>query len=244
VDLSMVPHGEARALGQTLNEMAAQLEKQVSDQKALLAMVSHELRTPLARMRLLTESARGSEPSKREQALTSLDAEIIVIDELVAHLLASTRIDFGGLSRVSIDPSEVAVRALELCKQDPLVLDVSESAQHFSGDPTLVLRALVNLLENAQKHGVRVSLFSVFSKNGRTHFQIDDDGPGIPEGDLARIFLPFAKGQSNSPRSFGLGLSLVKRIAEAHGGDAYAQSRAEDRAKEGGGARLTIAFPC
>jgi two-component system, OmpR family, sensor kinase len=246
VDLQAVPHGEARVLGQTLNEMAARIEKQVSDQKALLAIVSHELRTPLARMRLLAEAGRTGDEVKRNTSLAALDGEVDEVDALVSNLLASTRIDFGGLVMSSLDASNVALRALETARVDPSILDVSASTRSFEGDATLVIRAIANLLDNAATHGRKVHSLRVFSNAAHTVFEVSDDGPGISSEHLSTLFDAFqsrnaqretrAESPAHAP-SLRLGLSLVKRIAEAHGGKAYAQNRTE------GGAQLAIAFP-
>jgi two-component system, OmpR family, sensor kinase len=246
VDLLAVPHGEARVLGQTLNEMAARIEKQVSDQKALLAIVSHELRTPLARMRLLAEAGRTGDEVRRNTSLDALDGEVDEVDALVSNLLASTRIDFGGLVMSALDATNVALRALETARVEPSVLEVAASTRSFQGDATLVIRAVANLLDNAATHGRNVRALRVFSNATDTLFEVSDDGPGIPEEHLATLFDAFqsphlqsetrAESPAHAP-SLRLGLSLVKRIAEAHGGKAYAQNRSE------GGAQLVIAFP-
>jgi two-component system, OmpR family, sensor kinase len=237
VPLRDVPHGEARVLGQTLNEMAARIEKQVGDQKALLAMVSHELRTPLSRMRLLAESARAQDQDQRDRAIAGLEQEITEVDELVGHLLASTRLDFGGLSKTSLDPKEVAIRAVEAARVDPSVLDVEEPLARFQGDATLVMRALVNLLENAKKHGGGVTRIHVVARAGSIVFVVEDEGPGIAKADRARIFEAFAHGEER-PHSLGLGLSLVRRIAEAHGGEVQVESDAGKR-----GSRFFLTLP-
>ena len=116
------------------------------------------------------------------------------------------------------------------------VLAAPESGAPFEGDPTLIARALANLIDNAKKHGGGVVAVRVVARDGVVAFEVDDAGAGMPEGD---VFEPFYKGHgtNGAARSengtLGLGLSLVKRIAEAHGGSAYAGRRPEGGARVG-----------
>jgi signal transduction histidine kinase len=233
-------HGEAAALAFTLNNMAERIEHHLAEQRELLAAVSHELRTPLARIRLLTEMARDQGTSGK--TLDDLDREVIEIDSLVGDLLASSRLDFQVLSRRPLDAAEIAVRAVERAGVDAGVLAIGADGDSDDGpamlvnaDATLLGRALANLIDNARKHGGGVSTMRVVRREDRVCFEVEDRGTGFTEGDEARIFEPFFRRSEQG--SLGLGLSLVKRIAEAHGGQAYAENRA------GGGARVGIALP-
>lgn len=238
VDLHSVPSGEPRVLGEVLNEMASRLEKQVSEQRALLAMVSHEVRTPLARMRLLLENVAADDAAKRIRAHQALEREIHEMDDLIGQLLATTRIDFNRQERAPIDPIEIAVRALETARVAPEVLDADDDLGTFLGDPTLVLRALVNLLQNAEAHGRGVKAFQVRLAQGFVVFEVHDAGPGIAPMDLERIFEPFVHGDTKAERrSVGLGLSLVRRIATAHQGTVVAENLTPQ------GARLILRLP-
>ncbi len=230
-------YGEARILAVALNDMAARIEKQLADQRALLATVSHELRTPLARIRLLSEMARGG--GAAESPLAEIDREVEEIDVLVADLLASSRLDFGALGRTRLDADEVAERALEVAGTSPDHLVIETRHVGFDGDPTLVARAVANLLENAKRHGGGVSTLRVTTRGSLVVFEVEDDGAGLPEGDEARIFEPFYRRprEGGESQSLGLGLALVKRIAEAHAGRAYARTRSE------GGALVGIELP-
>jgi signal transduction histidine kinase len=232
--------GEMPVLGATINEMADRIEKQLSDQRALLATVSHEIRTPLARMRLLVEFARD-DAQKRDAHLDELDKEIVGVDGLVSELLAASRIDFGALRRTELVAGDVAAQALENHKRSAareIVLDDQSHGATLMGDATLVARAVGNLLENARRHAGGAVCLRVVERGPRIAFEVDDDGPGFAPGEHEQVFLPFYRGTlgpaSKDPASVGLGLALVKRIAEAHGGRAYAKNR------EGGGARVGI----
>jgi signal transduction histidine kinase len=230
--------GETAALAVTMNDMAARIERHLAEQRELLAAVSHELRTPLARIRLLTEMARDQGASAK--TLDDLDREVIEMDALVGDLLASSRMDFAALSRRPLDAVEAASRALERAGADPAALVVEREDDEggpipIQADATLLGRALANLIDNAKKHGGGVDALKVKRANGHVAFEVEDHGEGFGDGEEGRIFEPFYRRSEQG--SLGLGLSLVKRIAEAHGGRAYASNRA------GGGARVGVELP-
>jgi two-component system, OmpR family, sensor kinase len=236
VRLSPGEEGETAVLGQIFNDMAGRIERQLEDQRALLAAVSHEIRTPLARIRILTEMARDGDPSP----LDTIDHEVVEIDELVGELLASSRLDFGAIEPVRLDALDVATKALERAELGPEVLAAEgEGPFSFSGDATLALRAVLNLVVNARAHAGGVESLRVLRRGAHVVFVAEDRGPGFAPGDEGRVFEPFYKGPAGrqaGARSVGLGLALVKRIAEAHGGHASAENRPD------GGARVTLAF--
>ncbi len=220
--------GETILLAQSINDMAAKIERQMAEQRELLAAVSHELRTPLGRMRVLIELAEKTAPSPH---LQELDREIGEIDALVGELLASARLDFSAQRRHALDAAVVAARALERAGEDPSLLSV-EGESHFNGDATLLARALANLLDNAKKHGGGVAALRVHARAGRIAFEVDDRGQGFSDEAVRRLFQPFSGGEGETS-SLGLGLALVRRIAEAHGGTAYANNLSAGGARVG-----------
>jgi two-component system OmpR family sensor kinase len=239
-------------VGDVMNEMASRIEKQLADQRALLATVSHEIRTPLSRMRLLIEFARekaeanlarlgdakaeGKDPLGE---LAELEREVTDIDVLVSDLLASSRVDFTALTRTQLDASEVAKTALERAAIDQNRLLGPDETATFDGDATLVARAVSNLLENAKRHAGGVDRLKVEVRPRFVTFIVEDAGPGFEPGEERRVFEPFYKRTSpgsNGDESVGLGLALVKKIAEAHAGRVFAENRPE------GGARVGVQF--
>ena len=202
----------------------------MADQRELLAGVSHEIRSPLARLRVLAELAQEREPKIGRD----IEGEVLEIDSLVGDLLASSRLDFGVLERREIDARELCERCLERSGLDASLLDFVAVESKLFGDPTLLARALTNLLENAKQHAGEVTRVSVTRESTDTVFSVEDRGPGFSGQDLSLVFEKFVRGEKSAGSSLGLGLSLVRRIAEAHGGRAWADNRRE------GGARVAF----
>ncbi|AKF11752.1 HAMP domain-containing sensor histidine kinase [Sandaracinus amylolyticus] len=233
--------GELGVLADAIDDMAARIEKQLRDQRELLAAVSHEIRTPLGHIRILLETARdGAERGEPLGTKTcdELEREVLEIDDLVGELLASSRLSFDAIERRPLEALDLGARALERAGLSIDLLESDEESVPFDGDATLLGRALANLLENAKRHaGGIVRLVIERDVQGGLVFAVDDDGPGFAGDEIEKVFDPFYRGERRagaSAGSLGLGLSLVRRIAQAHGGRAWAENR------RGGGARVAF----
>jgi len=227
VRLNYMHRGEVGILAESINEMAKRIERQLKDQRELLAGVSHEIRSPLARLRVLAELLQGGTASPDLHA--KIEREVAEIDDLVGKLLASSRLDFGALDLQVLCARDVALRALERAGLSAELLDDTSREAAVRGDATLLARALGNLLENAAHHAGGVAALTLRVDEQSVYFEVTDNGPGLSEDALAHGFDPFFRGsqdgQTSSRGALGLGLSLVRRIARAHQGDATISNR-------------------
>jgi two-component system, OmpR family, sensor kinase len=225
--------GEVGEVARAVNLMAEKIERQIVGQRELLAAVSHEIRSPLARLRMLVELQREAEGDSSR--LGSMDLELTEMDGLVGQLLAQSRLEFQTLDCRSLLAIDVARTALERATIPTRLLIDEASGARVSVDISLFGRALLNLLDNAQRHGRGISALAVRLVPSRVQFEVRDHGAGFEEAMLRQAFAPFAgKVQGEG---LGLGLSLVDRIVRAHGGRVMLSNA------EGGGGIATIELP-
>ena len=234
--LSSRHHGvdELDSLAHSINDMATRIERQLHDQKELLAAVSHELRTPLGHAKLLIEMARDQPDDQKP--LDELEIELIELERMVGQLLASARLDFTALSQQNIDAIQLVVRVLERTGVDAARLQVETEHTTVLGDPALLAQALANLVDNGRRHGGNVVAMRLRSSDDMLFFEALDDGPGFADGQAETAFDPFQRGPA-SHGGLGLGLTLVRRIALAHKGVVSAGNRPE------GGACVSLGIP-
>ncbi len=214
-----------------------------------LAMLGHELRNPLSPMLMSVEVMRQRGPDAR--ALGVLDRQIRHVVRLVDDLLDVSRFARGRmpLARRPIEIADVVARAVELVGPrleeagHELALDVPTEGLRVDVDPQRLAQAIGNLLVNAAKFtppGGHV-LVSADSSGDRVRVHVQDDGAGLDEALLSRVFEPFVQGEQTfdgADTGLGLGLAIVQRVAEAHGGRASASSPGP-----GQGSTFTIELP-
>jgi signal transduction histidine kinase len=230
---------ELGALADAFNAMVGRVREMVRSREQLLLDVSHELRSPLTRMRVVLALGDEGEPRRR------LERNVAEMERMVAELLELERLRAGrGLELARHDLVEIARDAvLAFGDRAPgVVLVAAPPERRALVDPDRIRSVLNNLLENALRHSppgggpVRVS---VEEDGGFSRVRVEDEGAGIPPEDLPRVFEPFFRVDRSRARTtggYGLGLSLCRRIMEAHGGTIEARNR------PGGGAELTLTF--
>ncbi|SDY97552.1 two-component system, OmpR family, sensor histidine kinase RstB [Lysobacter sp. yr284] len=210
-------------LGHALNHMAGQVQQVLESQRILAQAVAHEIRTPLARMRFgleMLEQAGGDE--ERAHLREGLETDIQRLEHLAAHSVAYARI--GRMIGIEREPVPVTALLADLADvfepEPPLMLSFDGGGVDcLPANREALELALRNLIANALRHArTRVAVSVAHAGDGYA-LQVDDDGEGVPEADRERVFQPFAQLRKH-PEGFGLGLALVRVIAEKHGGHA------------------------
>ena len=231
---------EVAAVAASFNAAADRVQSLLAAHRALLAHASHELRSPLARLRMAAEMY-AADP--RPDLKSTIDAEVAELDALVDEILLASRLDHGGDmgARESVDL--LALAAEEVARAGVELRTVENGAAPFEvlGSPRLLRRMIRNLIQNAQQHGrppVEVELGRIGGQGGVT-LCVHDRGPGVPEAERDRVFAPFYRpaGRPEAEGSWGLGLSLVRQIAERHGGAVTCAPR------PGGGTIFVVELP-
>ena len=246
---------ELAVLARTLNDMAEGLERRIKREKELLANVSHELRTPLARIQVALEIAAEAvnDPAVVTTQLSEISTDIVELDQLVGDVLVSTRLDFSPgsnpaqfpLNRKDIRMApflEASVSRFEANNGCRIHRDFEAPNSTAPIDDALIRRVIDNLLGNSLKYSGDEADISLSQResNGNLIIEVKDRGMGVSEENLERLFEPFFRTEKSRNRDaggMGLGLTLAKRIVEAHGGRIFAKAR------EGGGLTVTIELP-
>ena len=231
---------EVADLSKRFNASAERIEQLVRSHKSLLANASHELRSPLTRIRMGLE-LMGERPSAA--AREEISRNIGELDQLIDEILLASRLDASEADMGTIEQVDLTGLAAEECARAEAELDLVAGTDNASltvpGVSRLLRRAIRNLLENARRYGAGEIAVELSNANGFATVRVNDRGPGVPPSLRDRIFEPFYRlpGASERNGGVGLGLALVKSIAERHGGTV----RCEDRL--GGGASFVIRLP-
>jgi heavy metal sensor kinase len=250
LDLAL-PDDEVGRLARTFDEMLARLDVAFRQQRQFTADASHELRTPLTAIKGQTEVAlsKGRSAEAYREVLRSVNDEVDRLIRLVGSLLTLARADAGQMP-LTLEPvgmAELARDAVEqvrpLATERGVQLDVKPGPEAtIRADQDLLLQLLLNLLDNAVKHtpsGGRVTV-TWEARDEDIVLSVSNTGPGIAAEHLSRIFDRFYRvdpARSRAEGGVGLGLSICKWIAEAHGGSISAESA------RGRGATFTVRLP-
>ena len=225
---------ELRHAARAFNTMQARLKRYIEERTRMLSAVSHDLRTPITRMRLRAELLEDEELR---------DSFVRNLDEMQA--MTAEALDFlrGMDSEEPVRPVDVRalLESLAADAREPggaVEIDVGELAP-YPARPLALKRCIANLLENALKYGGRARLRGE-EVPGALRITVSDQGPGIPEAELERVFEPFYRLESSRSRDTGgagLGLSIARHIALAHGGTLQLRNRPE------GGLEAVLSLP-
>lgn len=213
---------EIGQLARAMDEMAARLQQALLSERELLANVGHELRTPLARVRVALAIAEEDGVD-----LQGLPGDLAELEALVEDVLAAGRLDRARelpLSVREVDWRAFAEQAGERfrTRYPEVPLSVHCDAPPSPADPSLMARLVDNLLANAARHGQGEAVTLTLTEGLRV--EVSDRGPGVPPDELARLFEPFHRvDAARTGGGVGLGLTLCRRIAEAHGGTIHAE---------------------
>lgn len=216
-------------LASTFNDMIGRVEAAMVEQRRFISDASHELKSPVAATRIMLEAARSHpEAVDEETLLRDLTYENERMGGIVGNLLLLAQHDENGLcvERHPIDLCDLMFEeASALRARTSLNVDTSGIQPIVCiADGMMIRRAVRNLLDNAARYAKSTVKVSCAEDGGYVRIVVSDDGPGIPDADRERVFGRFVRleeGRSRKQGSTGLGLAVVKTIAEDHGGTAY-----------------------
>jgi signal transduction histidine kinase len=244
-------HGtdEVAFLAERFNRAAERIETLMDTQKSLLvshksllANASHELRSPLARIRMGLELMDGGTGSTQR---SEISRSINELDQLIDEILLASRLDAKQADAEPFETVDLTGLAAEECSRVQAELGTAAQTESLTlqGSARLLRRLIRNLLENARRYStgdISLELGHTGSGSGqRAVIRVNDQGPGVPEAQRERIFEPFYRlpGASEREGGVGLGLALVRSIAERHGGAVRCEGR------PGGGASFVVELP-
>jgi signal transduction histidine kinase len=225
---------ETRRASRAFNDMQERLRGLIENRTRMLAAISHDLRTPLTLLRLRAESVENAqEREKMLSTIAEMDSMIgatlqFARDEATAEVQRST--DLAALVQSVVDDMADAGLAVSMATSAPIVHECR---------PGSLKRAVRNLLDNAIKYGTKARA-SIRKTLTGIEIIIDDEGPGIPAEQLARVFEPFYRVEDSRSRDtggVGLGLAIAQSVAQAHGGTLTLANRPD------GGLRATLTLP-
>jgi signal transduction histidine kinase len=208
---------EIRAAARAFNHMQRKLQTFVEERTRMLAAVSHDLKTPITRMRLRAEQI--PDVTLREK----FEHDLHEMEELVSGTLDFMRnLEMEKSERLAVDLNAMLESIVEDRQEagQPVTL-AGETAKPVLAYPQAIKRCVENLIDNAIKYGAAARIELSQSENA-TSIAVKDSGPGIPDAELEKVFEPFYRLEASRNRDTGgsgLGLSIARNIARAHGGD-------------------------
>jgi signal transduction histidine kinase len=243
------PDDELKELGDTFDGLLTRLEAAFGAQRQFVANASHELRTPLARQRTLVEVALA-DPRRTVSSLSEACGRVLAAGEqqerLIEALLTLARSQRGLSSRQPVELAAAAEGVVRSRLAEAELRGVSVRAElgtgPVMGDARLAERLAANLIDNALRHNVAGGWVQVWTgrRAGHAVLSVVNTGPVVPPAEVGRLFEPFQRlgaGRTGGRDGLGLGLSIVRAIADAH------NARLHVRARPGGGLDILVRFP-
>jgi len=225
---------EMQRAAHAFNRMQERLRRLIESRTQLLAALSHDLRTPLTLLRLRTEEVPAAD--EREKMLATIGE----MDEMIGTTLAFARDEVRAEPRRRVDIAALLASVADDMADAGLPVTIRPAPPlSYDCQPGALKRAITNLLDNAVKYGKRADA-SIAEVAKAVEITIDDDGSGIPEAELPRVFQPFYRVEGSRSRDTGgtgLGLAIAQSIVQAHGGELTLANR------PGGGLRARIRLP-
>ncbi len=229
---------EVAFLAQRFNVAAARVQALLLSHKALLANASHELRSPLARIRMGLELMQTQPGAGTVEEITR---NIRELDQLIDEILLASRLDSSPDDLGPQEAVDLVGLGAEECARTGAEFETPAGVTSLAvtGLTRLLRRALRNLLENAKRHGAGTVTLALRTRGDQAEIRVTDQGPGVPAALRERIFEPFFRlpGASEREGGVGLGLALVRTIAQRHGGHVHCEDH------PGGGACFVLTLP-
>jgi len=229
VRIQLSKRSNIRDLAGHFNLMAARIEGLIANQRELTNAVSHELRTPIARLSFeLDQLKQQPDASQNRELIADMYADLGELEEMVSELLTYASLERGAtvITRENIQAanwldSVVGSVALEAEAAGVQLLIVDCRVDEVRIEPRFMARAVINLLRNAIRYAEQRVEVSLVRIGNQYEVQVNDDGPGVPLEGREKIFEPFSRLDASRDRrtgGFGLGLALVRRVSQSHGG--------------------------
>ncbi|MDP3968191.1 MAG: hybrid sensor histidine kinase/response regulator [Nocardioides sp.] len=240
-------HDETPQATPAAGEPAASVEETAEALERLrraVAATAHEIRTPVTVLLGVTEAlldgGLAGSPERRERLLRSLARHATLLDTLTGDLLAAAQ-GRRGLLGVAQEPVDLAAQVTESLQGSPDILVEVPAEAWVLGEPHRLEQLLTNLVGNARKHGGAPIVVRIHEglEDGqvRTVLEVEDHGPGVPEEFVPELFDEYTRGPGTTARGIGLGLYVVRQLAEAHGG------HVDYRPADHGGAVFRVTLP-
>jgi two-component system osmolarity sensor histidine kinase EnvZ len=225
---------EVRRLGEAIGEAGEKLRAAAHERELMLAGISHDLRTPLARLRLALELGDAGDPQRRAAMVGDLEELDTALEQCLAFVREGRDEALQPTDLITLAGQLLALRA----SPEDWQLDAPR-ALSVAVRPTLLRRALANLMDNAERYGAAPFVLTLAREGDAVLLRVSDRGPGVSPALLPRLGQPFLRGDParGGSSGSGLGLSIAARAARLHGGTLLLANR------DGGGLDATLRLP-